>query len=205
MRLSSLSWKILIGIVPVLLASLAFSVVLQNRFQEAEMMEQAQVSADTYADLIRESLVSMMVNSAEVDTTFLVRVNGIRHLDTLSVLVNELRIREEMLDEEQVQRLRSKRRLVPVMDSVQRRVLRAGQPEFFRDGPPFRAAIRPRVFLDDALADELDAWIRRNYRDRLLPADLADPQLLDASRRALDELTRILALPPVYEFQRAAG
>lgn len=141
MRLSSLSWKILIGIVPVLLASLAISVVLQNRFQEAEMMEQAQVSAHTYADLIRESLVSMMVNSAEVDTTFLVRVNGIRHLDTLSVLVNELRIREEMLDEEQVRRLHGKRRVVPAMDSVQSRVLRAGQPEFFRDGTQFRAVI----------------------------------------------------------------
>ena len=68
-----------------------------------------------------------------------------------------------------------------------------------------REAIRPRVFLDDALADELDAWIRRHYRDRLLPADLADPALLDASRRALDELTRLLALPSVYEFQRTAG
>ena len=67
------------------------------------------------------------------------------------------------------------------------------------------AAIRPRAFLDDTLADELDAWIRRHYRDRLLPADLADPALLDASRRALDELTRLLALPSVYEFQRTAG
>jgi succinylarginine dihydrolase len=68
-----------------------------------------------------------------------------------------------------------------------------------------RAAIVPRVFLDEALASELEAWIRRHYRDRLLPADLADPALLDESRRALDELTRILALPPVYPFQHAAG
>jgi len=68
-----------------------------------------------------------------------------------------------------------------------------------------RAAIRPRVFLDDVLANDLDAWIRRNYRDRLLPAELADPQLLDESRRALDELTRLLALPAVFEFQRVPG
>ncbi|MEO8487776.1 MAG: N-succinylarginine dihydrolase [Betaproteobacteria bacterium] len=65
-----------------------------------------------------------------------------------------------------------------------------------------RLAIRARVFVDDALAGALDAWIRRNYRDRLVPADLADPALLDESRRALDELTAILALPSVYSFQR---
>jgi succinylarginine dihydrolase len=68
-----------------------------------------------------------------------------------------------------------------------------------------RAAISVRVFLDDALASELDAWIRHHYRDRLAPEDLGDPALLDESRRALDELTRILRLPVVYPFQRAGG
>ena len=67
--------------------------------------------------------------------------------------------------------------------------------------PAERAAIGARVFLDDALAAELDAWIRKHYRDRLAPEDLADPALLDESRRALDELTRILRLPAVYPFQ----
>jgi succinylarginine dihydrolase len=66
-----------------------------------------------------------------------------------------------------------------------------------------RAAIGPRVFLDAALASELEAWIDRHYRDRLAPADLGDPQLQDESRRALDELTGILRLPAVYPFQLA--
>jgi succinylarginine dihydrolase len=68
-----------------------------------------------------------------------------------------------------------------------------------------RAAIRTRVFLDDALAGELDGWIRRNYRDRLAPADLADPTLHDESRRALDELTTMLRLPAIYPFQLAGA
>ncbi len=68
-----------------------------------------------------------------------------------------------------------------------------------------RAAIRARVLLDDALAGDLDAWIRRNYRDRLAPADLADPSLHDESQRALDELTTLLRLPAVYPFQRAGA
>ncbi len=66
-----------------------------------------------------------------------------------------------------------------------------------------RAAIRSNVFLDNALADALDRWIRRHYRDRLAPADLADPALLDESRRALDELSQLLRLGSVYPFQRA--
>jgi succinylarginine dihydrolase len=65
-----------------------------------------------------------------------------------------------------------------------------------------RGAIRPRVFLDDALATDLERWIVEHYRDRIEPADLADPALLDESRRALDALTGLLRLPAVYPFQR---
>ncbi|HVN34239.1 MAG TPA: N-succinylarginine dihydrolase [Casimicrobiaceae bacterium] len=64
-----------------------------------------------------------------------------------------------------------------------------------------RAAIPARVFLDDALAADLDRWVRRHYRDRLASEDLGDPALVDESRRALDELTQILKLPAVYPFQ----
>ena len=69
--------------------------------------------------------------------------------------------------------------------------------------PEDRAAITTNVFLDDALDASLEAWIRRHYRDRLAPADLRDPALLDESRRALDELTQLLRLPAVYDFQVA--
>src|SRR5947208_12616 len=68
--------------------------------------------------------------------------------------------------------------------------------------PAERSAIRANVFLDAALADELEAWIRRHYRDRLAPDDLGDPALLDESRRALDELSTMLRLPAIYPFQR---
>jgi len=64
-----------------------------------------------------------------------------------------------------------------------------------------RSAIDANVFLDAKLATTLEAWIRRHYRDRVAPQDLADPSLLDESRRALDELTQLLRLPPVYRFQ----
>jgi succinylarginine dihydrolase len=59
-----------------------------------------------------------------------------------------------------------------------------------------------RVILDQALHDELKTWIERNYRERILPSDLADPALLRESRTALDELTQILSLRSIYEFQK---
>jgi succinylarginine dihydrolase len=65
-----------------------------------------------------------------------------------------------------------------------------------------RAAVNARVWMNDALFTQLDAWIDRHYRDRLAPADLADPKLLAESRAALDELTTILGLGAVYDFQR---
>jgi succinylarginine dihydrolase len=64
-----------------------------------------------------------------------------------------------------------------------------------------RAAIGARVFFDDALYGALKVWIERHYRDRLAPADLADPALLVETRQALDELTRLLGIGSVYEFQ----
>lgn len=64
-----------------------------------------------------------------------------------------------------------------------------------------RAAIGARIWLDDALWTALNAWVERHYRDRLAPADLADPALLDESRRALDELSQLLGLANIYPFQ----
>ena len=64
------------------------------------------------------------------------------------------------------------------------------------------AGVRPGVFLTDALHADLTRWVVRHYRDRLTPDDLADPKLLDESRAALDELTRLTGLGPVYRFQR---
>jgi succinylarginine dihydrolase len=65
------------------------------------------------------------------------------------------------------------------------------------------AAVRANVFYTPELHAELTAWVARNYRDKLTAADLADPALAREGLQALDELTRILRLGSVYEFQRA--
>lgn len=67
---------------------------------------------------------------------------------------------------------------------------------------PELAAINPGVLLTDALAARLERWIDAHYREHLLVADLADPTLVTESRAALDELTTILKLGSIYDFQR---
>lgn len=67
-----------------------------------------------------------------------------------------------------------------------------------------RAAATDGFLLTDALADRLEAWVREHHREEIAPADLADPALMDETRAALDELTRILPLGgDFYPFQRA--
>ena len=68
-----------------------------------------------------------------------------------------------------------------------------------------RTRIRADVFFSEALDHALTAWIERHYRDRLLPEDLGDPTLARESMTALDELTNLLRLGSVYDFQRAQG
>ena len=65
------------------------------------------------------------------------------------------------------------------------------------------AATNPEMRLTDGLHGALSIWAMRWYRDRLAPADLADPALLDETRGALDELTGFLGLgSDFYPFQR---
>lgn len=63
------------------------------------------------------------------------------------------------------------------------------------------AAVNPGAILTPTLVGELEAWVRRHYREELRPADLADPRLVDETRRALAELTEMLGLGAIYPFQ----
>ena len=61
--------------------------------------------------------------------------------------------------------------------------------------------MNPGVMMTPELYERLLQWVDRHYRDRLSESDLADPQLLNECRTALDELTKILDLGAVYPFQ----
>lgn len=63
------------------------------------------------------------------------------------------------------------------------------------------AAMHQGIVMTEALHARLVAWVEKHYRDRLAPDDLADPVLAIEIQAALDELTTILQLPGLYEFQ----
>ena len=65
------------------------------------------------------------------------------------------------------------------------------------------ARVNSGIRFDEALFAALTRWVKSHYRDRLVMSDLADPALLVESRTALDELSQILKLGTIYDFQRA--
>ena len=64
-----------------------------------------------------------------------------------------------------------------------------------------REAVQARVFFDEALDRDLSAWVERHYRDRMTADELRDPLLHREVMAALDELTRLLRLGSIYDFQ----
>ncbi|MFZ4121592.1 MAG: N-succinylarginine dihydrolase [Caulobacterales bacterium] len=65
------------------------------------------------------------------------------------------------------------------------------------------AAMTPGFLLTEQIADQLEGWVQRHYREQVSPQDLGDPNLIDECFTALDELTQILPLGPgFYDFQR---
>ncbi|GGP56168.1 N-succinylarginine dihydrolase [Shewanella saliphila] len=63
-------------------------------------------------------------------------------------------------------------------------------------------AVNQNTLMNNALFTRLNTWVDKHYRDQLTVSDLADPQLIIESRTALDELTQILKLGSVYQFQK---
>lgn len=62
-------------------------------------------------------------------------------------------------------------------------------------------SVSSNVFLTNALYETLTGWVKQHYCDKLRINDLADPKLLNKSRTALGELTKLLNIGSIYSFQ----
>lgn len=63
-------------------------------------------------------------------------------------------------------------------------------------------AMGANAVLDDALVARLESWAKKHYRDRVEANDLGDPKLMEECFAALDDLTQILELGSIYDFQQ---
>lgn len=63
-------------------------------------------------------------------------------------------------------------------------------------------ALQGNMLLTEVQLDHLETIVKTHYRDRLTPEDLADPQLITESHTALDEITQLLNLGSLYDFQQ---
>lgn len=66
-----------------------------------------------------------------------------------------------------------------------------------------QGALGARVLFDEALENDLVALVERRYRDRVVPRDLEDPAFARECLETLDELTAVLGLGSVFDFQGA--
>lgn len=57
-----------------------------------------------------------------------------------------------------------------------------------------RDAVHSSVWLNDTLYNALCGWIEKYYRDRISPDDLRDSMLADEAGRAIDALSKLLAM-----------
>jgi succinylarginine dihydrolase len=67
------------------------------------------------------------------------------------------------------------------------------------------AEVHAPMLLDEAKIQTLEAWVNKYYREEIARDDLGDPSLMMESRAALDELTQLLSLGSIYDFQMEGG
>lgn len=61
------------------------------------------------------------------------------------------------------------------------------------------------MLMNETKIQTLESWVNKHYRDVLSREDLGDPLLMTECRAALDELTQLLSLGSIYDFQMEGG
>ncbi|QDV83887.1 N-succinylarginine dihydrolase [Planctomycetes bacterium TBK1r] len=143
-------------------------------------------------DAVATYLFNSQIVTTETDQTVLVAPEDCRQHSGVNALLGEL-VEDNTFDRVEFVDLRES------MDN-------GGGPACLRLRvvltPDELASVASGVLLTDELVIQLENWIDRHYRESLTAADLADPVLMKESYQALDELTDLLRLGAIYDFQR---
>jgi signal transduction histidine kinase len=137
-----ISTKLILTILPLIFLAIGTSAYLNTLYQERDMLEQAQASAQTYAELIRKSLVEQMVTRERIDDDYLKRLSSGGDIDSLHIcfMTDSLHLRDEYQSEERFRRLR-RREMEARANSGAEDVCRIGETVYRREGGSFNALI----------------------------------------------------------------
>ncbi|MBI1803299.1 MAG: HAMP domain-containing histidine kinase [Ignavibacteriae bacterium] len=139
-----ISTKLLFTILPLVLFAIGLSAYLNNHYQEQEMLNQAQASARTYADIIRESLVNMMVTREKIDDKYLEQIRNLPDIQDLHIhfTIDGLRLRTIYTsDETRMSRLQKREHEAAILTSEEQEVFRTGQTTWKRSEGMYNAII----------------------------------------------------------------
>jgi signal transduction histidine kinase len=136
-----ISTKLLFTILPLIFLAVGTSAFLNNLYQERDMLEQAQASAQTYAELIRKSLVEQMVTRERIDDEYLARLSTGGDLDSLHIcfMTDSLHLRDMYQSDERTARLR--RREMQARAQAGEDVCGINETIYRREGNSFSALI----------------------------------------------------------------
>lgn len=110
LRKLGLSQKVVVVMLPLILVAVASSLYVSYKNQEALALNLLRSSAETQADIIKESLVHMMISSQRIEEDYLSRINTTGNIKNLSVwfLLDSLHLDEDLLTPARVQRLKER-------------------------------------------------------------------------------------------------
>jgi len=67
------------------------------------------------------------------------------------------------------------------------------------------AQVHAPMIMNQTQIQKIENWVKKHYRDAIAREDLGDPSLMMECRTALDELTQLLSLGSIYDFQMEGG
>jgi hypothetical protein len=140
MRIGS---KLLLVFIPLIVMAVGVSAYMNYENEKREMLKQAQASAQTYAELIRESLVHMMMSRGRIDDDYINQVNNVRDVNNLHIhfATDSLRLKEVYLDSTRMARLRLREGLEHPLTPEEKSVFITGQPAWIQKGLVYNSII----------------------------------------------------------------
>lgn len=138
-----ISTKLLLTILPLIILAVGISAYFNNRYQEREMLKQAQAAARTYSDLVRESIVYMMITHNKVEDDYFLQLNNVREIGNLHIHFNtdSLHLRETYSRPERFSRLRARQKGLRKLSAEEQLVFDTGEPLWQRNGRTINALI----------------------------------------------------------------